>query len=631
MRAPRGLPSSNRRIATDPYRRRSPVAERTVRGAGVVTLIWGLGYLGWRMQATVDGAAPWLFWPLIIAEMIGWVGLALLVSQTWHLPDRDWQRRRPDFTTDIVVTTFNDPVASVRTSLLGALSVAGAANIVLADDGDRGELRELAHRLGVAYVHRGSTDGARAGNINELLPRLSSELVLLLAAGDVPMPDTLTATDRYFDDPDVAVVICGSRDASRSPITHSLDDRHDLALEREVIVPSLDRSGNLPWVEGPAMVRRDALLLVGGMATLSQTPEYLTGLRMQRKRLVIRHHAETLVETHGPQSVEALMRTRERSTRGRWSAVLTTDSPLWAPGLSIGSRLGHASLLVRPLMAVQKLLVIAVLVGALVSGSLPLHASIFELAFIAVPYLVLAGASRVILARGRLEPGDWTRQDLRYLGVHIAGLSGALFGRRSRFRYVPKDPTTTGGAAPLSQLRLLTGVLAAVVAAMAYRTVAVTREPGSLRGLAVLVLFTVAGWLVVQILDVLGILSRHVQRRRRFRVLTDMQAVVDDTVVHVLDISPLGMGIETAVAYEPYETLDVQATLTDAGGHPQILHLPGLVRHCSRLAERDTWRIGVEFTAVPTESSDILIWFCTVAHPFHSLRHGVEVPLPVGV
>ncbi len=627
MRASAPSPSAPTQTATDPYRRRAAVTESTVRVVGTAAVLWGVLYLGWRLQATGDGISPLLFWPLLLAEVMGWVGLVLLLTQTWNLPDRAWSRRRPDYSADIVVTTYNDPVATVRTSLLGALSVAGASTVVLADDGGREELRELAHRLDVPYVQRSSISGARAGNINELLPRLSSELVVLLAAGQVPMPDLLTASDRYFDDPDVAVVVCGSRDASRARITHSADDRHEQALDSEVVIPSLDRSGTLPWVEGPAVVRRDALLQVGGLATQTQTPEYLTGLRLQRRGKLIRHHAETLCETHDPQTVEALMRLRERSTRGRWSTLRTADSPVWAGGLTLGARLGHASLLIRPTMAIQKVLMISVLLVTLFTGALPLQASVYELAFLAVPYLVLGGAGRVILGRGRLEPGDWTKQDLRYLGVHLTAMAGALFGSSSRFRYVPKEPTTSGGVAALSKLRFLTGLLIALVAGMAFRTVAVSRDPGSLRGLALLVVFALAGWLVVQIMDVLGILSRHRQRRRRFRVLTDMQAVLDDTIVNVLDISPLGMGLETARRYEIGDDVTVMGTLADATGSTQMLELPGIVRNSSEIEERSTWRIGVEFTGLDTPSSDLLIWFCAVAHPFHSLRRGVEVPL----
>lgn len=179
----------------------------------------------------------------------------------------------------------------------------------------------------------------------------------------------------------------------------------------------------------------------------------------------------------------------------------------------------------------------------------------------------------------------------------------------------------------LSKLRFLTGLLIVLVAGIAFRTVAVSRDPGSLRGLAILVVFALAGWLVVQMMDVLGMLSRHRQRRRRFRVLTDMQAVLDDTIVNVLDISPLGMGLETAHQYDIGDEVTVMGTLADATGSTQMLELSGVIRHSSEIEERSTWRAGVEFTGLSPASSDLLIWFCAVAHPFHSLRRGVEVPL----
>ncbi len=54
-----------------------PRNETLVRVMCAVALFWGIAYLTWRIGWTWRGANPVLYIALLIAELVGWVSLAL--------------------------------------------------------------------------------------------------------------------------------------------------------------------------------------------------------------------------------------------------------------------------------------------------------------------------------------------------------------------------------------------------------------------------------------------------------------------------------------------------------------------------------------------------------------------------
>src|SRR5262249_9680914 len=143
---------------------------------------------------------------LLVTELYGMWALGTL---TWFA----WKRRpatRPPIlskpSVDVYICTYDEPDEVVLATLAGCRSLRYPHTTYLLDDGRRDNMRELAELTGAVYMTRPDNSHAKAGNINAALPRTEGELVLMLDADHVPMPDALDALVGYFEDPKVALV-----------------------------------------------------------------------------------------------------------------------------------------------------------------------------------------------------------------------------------------------------------------------------------------------------------------------------------------------------------------------------------------------------------------------------------------
>jgi cellulose synthase (UDP-forming) len=84
--------------------------------------------------------APTLSTLLLAAELFGIFSLGLHIFSTWTLVDRQAPPPAPGASADLFVTTWNEPVEMLRSTLLAAKSVRHAGTIWLLDDGAREEM-----------------------------------------------------------------------------------------------------------------------------------------------------------------------------------------------------------------------------------------------------------------------------------------------------------------------------------------------------------------------------------------------------------------------------------------------------------------------------------------------------------
>ena len=137
---------------------------------------------------------------LLTTEIYGIWALAALTWFSWSRPAVSTPPSTPGHVIDVYVCTYDEPTEVVAATLAGCRALAYPHTTYLLDDGRRREMRELAELAGARYLTRPDNSHAKAGNINAALPRTEGDLVLMLDADHVPMPDALDAMVGYFDD-----------------------------------------------------------------------------------------------------------------------------------------------------------------------------------------------------------------------------------------------------------------------------------------------------------------------------------------------------------------------------------------------------------------------------------------------
>ncbi len=177
-----------------------------------LTLVLGLNYTVWRWLESVNWSAWWIAVPLVLAETYSFIDVTLFGITMWRAKQRDDPGPPPDgVTVDVFITTYDEPVPLVARTAEAARDIRYPHRTWVLDDGARPEMRAEAERLGVGYLVRGGDWAerprhAKAGNLNNALALTEGELVLVLDADQVPLPEILDRTVAYFDDPQVALV-----------------------------------------------------------------------------------------------------------------------------------------------------------------------------------------------------------------------------------------------------------------------------------------------------------------------------------------------------------------------------------------------------------------------------------------
>jgi cellulose synthase (UDP-forming) len=183
-----------------------------IRFLVVLTLALGVNYVVWRWRFSVNWDTWWIAVPLVVAETYALLDSFLFGVTMWRIKVRgDPPPVQPDATVDVLITTYNEPVALVAATARAAVAVTGPHRTWILDDGARPEMKAAAEQLGVGYLER-SEDWtnrprhAKAGNLNNALFVTDGEFLLILDADQVPKPEILLRTLGWFTDPQVALV-----------------------------------------------------------------------------------------------------------------------------------------------------------------------------------------------------------------------------------------------------------------------------------------------------------------------------------------------------------------------------------------------------------------------------------------
>ena len=321
----------------------------------VLTLVAMLGILAYASfllrPSTRGDFLPWIF--VIAAEAI-LIGHALLSMWTilsgnqdprgyaFHdarssLFDRsaiarDRLERRPRkwpvrldgerVTVDVFITVYGEPLDVIRRTAAAAKQIRGRHRTWILDDGRSDEVAALAAELGVRYVRRLSSGGAKAGNVNHALTIAKGDFFAIFDADFVPEPDFLEETLPFFVDRNVAFVQTPQTYGNLTNLV-SRGAGYMQAVFYRFIQPGRNRFNAAFCVGTNVIFRRKAIDDIGGMYTDSKSEDVWTSLTLHERGWRSVYIPKTLAVGDAPDTIEAYTKQQMRWATGGFEIMLT--------------------------------------------------------------------------------------------------------------------------------------------------------------------------------------------------------------------------------------------------------------------------------------------------------------------
>ncbi len=606
---------------------------RLLRGLALVAFVWGVGYLTWRIGWSGEGANPVLFAMLLVTELYGLYALGILTWFSWSRPPASRPPATPGRSVDVYVCTYDEPAEVVMATLAGCRALTYPHTTYLLDDGRRPEMEELAQHAGARYLTRTDNSHAKAGNLNAALPRTEGDLVLVLDADHVPMPDALDALVGYFDDERMAVVQTPHDFFNHDSVQHYVVGRHEQSLFYRVVCPGKDRHGAVYWCGSAALINRHALLAIGGVATETIAEDFHTTIRLLRDGWRTRYHDEVLVQGLAPHDLDGYLLQRDRWARGNLAVFTLPESPLRARELTPLQRLSYFASLFAYLAPPMRLLLLLTLGAVLWTGALPLKISVVALAALWLPSVLLNLGAGAALARGYMRIPETAHYELLTMEIYTRALRCAVRPGRTAFKVTPKQGCDGGGLEAVRKLHLVlfcTILLAAGTLLRLLDLAGVGPLP-DMPGIAAVIVPLLGLVELRRLLKTMFAVGRRRQRRLVYRFEGDAEAHCFSADGHVLarlvDASASGVGLVAEAPLEIGARPAVMLELADAAGATHEVTAQVEIRSCREVDGR--FLIGATIADIDPDSRLWLMEWCYVVCSHERLRgHRPSAPMP---
>jgi cellulose synthase (UDP-forming) len=390
-------------------------------------------YLYWRVTATI--AVEWtvdaaLGAVLLAAELYACAMLVLAYFQSLGalrrrpVPLPDDCARWP--TVDVFIPTYNEPLEVVRATVLAAKALdwpRDRLRVLLLDDGRREAFRAFASAAGVGYVVRPDNAHAKAGNLNHALGLTSGELIAIFDCDHVPTRSFLQMTaGGFLRDPRLALVQTPHHFYSPDPFTRNLGTPAAVPGENDLfyglIQCGLDTWNAAFFCGSCAVLRRSALLEVGGIAIETVTEDAHTALKLHRRGWRSAYLAVPQAAGLATETLSAHVGQRIRWARGM-AQMFRLDNPLLGRGLRPSQRFSYLAAMLHFFSGIPRLVFLLVpmaylLFGRHVFNALPLAAVAYGL-----PHLFHSTATSSRL-HGRFRHSLWSEVYETALASYIA-------------------------------------------------------------------------------------------------------------------------------------------------------------------------------------------------------------------
>jgi cellulose synthase (UDP-forming) len=605
-----------------------------LRLLATVALCWSTTYLAWRIGWSWHRSNPVLWAGLLLAELYGLWNLATLAWLTWDVTPRNRPRSSPGSSVDVYVCTYDEPPAVLEATLAGCELMSYPHTTWLLDDGARPEIAKLAREWGARYMTRPDKTHAKAGNINHALPRTDGEFVLVLDADHVPLPDALDTLVGYFEDPEVALVQTPHDFSNHDSIQHYDLGRHEQSVFFSAICVGKDRHNAAFWCGSCALIRREALLSIGGVATDTIAEDFHTTIKLHRRGWRTHYDDRIVAQGRAPHDLAAYLLQRDRWARGNLAVFTTRESPLRALGLTASQRMSYLASLTSYLAGPIRLLMLMILAAVLWTGALPLRIAPLALAGLWAPatlLMVLAGSA---LCRGQQSSGEATHYELCTAEIFARALRCVFRPGRASFRVTPKEGIDRGGWEAVRQFRVLLVCAGLLTSGLLLR---IAEDAGAgvlpaMHGFAAWFVPLLGALELRRVTRTLAFVARRRQLRGEYRTQLTAAAVIVPSDEHthegpsllgrMCDITTGGVGFELSRPLPRGTRASLTVQLPDVTGEPAPTRLEVVVRSC--LAHEQDWRIGAAIVGCEESDRRRVLSYCNVVWPYRRLRGETE-------
>jgi hypothetical protein len=540
----------------------------------------------------------------------------------------------PDRAVDVYVCSYDEPVAVLEATLTGCALMSYPHTTWLLDDGARPEIAALAEAWGARYMTRPDKAHAKAGNINHALPLTEGEFVLVLDADHVPLPDALETLVGYFEDPKVALVQTPHDFSNHDSIQHYDLGRHEQSVFFSAICVGKDHHNASFWCGSCALIRREALLSIGGVATDTIAEDFHTTIKLHRQGWRTHYDERIIAQGRAPHDLAAYLLQRDRWARGNLAVFTTPESPLRASELTASQRMSYLASLTGYLAGPVRLLMLTILAAVLWTGALPLQIGPLVLAGLWAPatlLMVLAGSA---LCRGQQRSSEATHYELCTAEIFARACRCIFRPGRTSFRVTPKEGIDRGGWEALRQFRLLLTCATLLTVGLVLR---IAEDAGAgllpaMHGFAAWFVPLLGAIELRRVTRTLVLVARRRQLRGEYRTQLTAAAVIvpreslsdeePSLLGRMCDITTSGVGFELSRPLIPGTLAGLTVQLPDVSGEPAATRLDVAVRSC--MASGQDWRIGAEIVGCEESDRRRVLAYCNVVWPYLRLRGEIQ-------
>ena len=402
----------------------------------MVSLMTSFRYMYWRLTETMPHGEPTATWVdiiagsgLIAAELYALLVLVLGFFQiVWPLHRKPVPLPEDTSlwpTVDVYIPTYNEPMSVVRPTVLAAQELdwpADKLNIYVLDDGCRDEFGEFCEAVGVTHLPRKESTHAKAGNINKALTKTHGDLITIFDCDHIPTRSFLQLSVGWFlKDPKMALVQLPHHFFSPDPFERNLGTFKSVPNEGELFYGLL-QDGNDFWdatffCGSCAVLRREPLLEVGGVAVETVTEDAHTALKMHRRGWHSAYINVAQAAGLATESLSAHVGQRIRWARGM-AQIFRVDNPFLTKGLSIGQRFCYSNAMLHFFYGLPRIIFLTAPLSYLFFEAHIIQASALMIAAYALPHLLIANLTNSRL-QGPFRHSFWAEVYEAVLATYI--------------------------------------------------------------------------------------------------------------------------------------------------------------------------------------------------------------------